>query len=239
MTDVLLFSGGLDSFIAYKFMAEELKLSPILLYFPISHRYEKQEIQAIGKLQSAGHIPKVKFDYSLYLKEWEESNANIPMRNMLLATAAARYGDTIWLTVQKGETNIPDRNPEFFDYFSEMLTYLNERPITLHSPFFEITKVQMVEWYRKKELDPEALRMTFSCYHPTKDGIGCGECGACFRRWASFELNGYAEPFQVKPWRSTLARDYWKKAIAGAYGEGRDEEIIKALTKRGYGDNYE
>jgi 7-cyano-7-deazaguanine synthase in queuosine biosynthesis len=233
---VLLFSGGLDSFIAYKFMTVELGLEPLLIYFPISHRYEKNEMEAIRKLKTGGHIPKVVYDYSLYLKDWEESDANIPMRNLLLATAAARYGNNIWLTVQKGEMTIPDRTPEFFEYVGELLTYLNKRPITLHSPFFEITKVQMVEWYRGKELDPQALLATSSCYSPAEDGMACGECSACFRRWTSLELNDYKEPYKVKPWRSKLARDYWKKVQKGHYGKDRDEEIIRALVRKGYGE---
>jgi 7-cyano-7-deazaguanine synthase in queuosine biosynthesis len=234
---VLLFSGGLDSYIAYKFMTVELGIEPLLLYFPISHRYEKNEMEAISTLKACGHISKVVYDYSLYLKEWEEPNANIPMRNLLLAAAAARYGDNIWLTVQKGETNIPDRTPEFFDYCGELLTYLNKQPINLHSPFFDITKVQMVEWYRSKELDPQALLATSSCYHPGEKGLACGECSACFRRFCALELNGYKEPYKVKPWNSKLAREYWKKVQNGFYGKERDEEIIRALVRKGYSED--
>lgn len=229
---VLLFSGGLDSYIAYQFIKRETQEEPYLLYVPLSHRYEAQELEAIGKLMAKGYIPSVKHDYSLYLKQWEQADAFIPMRNSLLAHVAARYGELIWLTVQKGETNTPDRSPQFFDELSNLLTFMNQKHITVTSPFFEMTKVQMVDWYRSKELDLDALRMTSSCYSPVK-GIGCGTCPSCFRRWVSLELNGIGEKYAKPPWKSKLAEQYLVKGKAGFYGTDRDEEIIRALRKKG------
>lgn len=233
---VLLFSGGLDSFIAYHWIKYYYG-EPDLLYIALGHKYQDREIKAINKLTAQGVIPGAFVDHSLNLGDWEEPSANIPMRNSLLAHVAAKYGDNIWMIVQKGETNIPDRSPEFFEQLDTLLTHLNGRPIAIDSPFWHMSKVDMVKWYKDiAELPITDLINTTSCYEESPRNFPtapCGKCSACFRRWVAFELNDIEEPYLVNPWETDLAQQYLKKGVIGFYGAGRDEEIIRALTKRG------
>lgn len=234
---VLLFSGGLDSYIAYWWIKSMFKEEPLLLYVALGHKYQAREIMAIRALEDKYVIPSVTIDYSLNLEKWEEANANIPMRNSLLAHVAARYGQNIWMIVQKGETNIPDRTNNFFFDLTNMLTHLNDKIIKVDSPFWHMTKVDMVRWYKENKFSIPHLLKTSSCYSPAKVGdeeIGCGNCSACFRRWVAFELNDIEEKYQIPPWVSDMAIEYRKRGQVGFYGEGRDEEILQALARKGY-----
>ena len=219
MKEILLFSGGLDSFIAWHFLKK-----PECLYVDIGHRYHLQEMEAAMRLYHVTGL-KVTIDRKLILTELEKEDAFIPMRNSFLAHIAALYGDKIWLIVQKGELEIPDRSVLFMERISQLLTQLNGRDISVDSPFIGMTKTDMVKWYIEQGLPVDHLKLTMSCYN----GNNCGYCPACFRRWVAFKLNGIEENYLVDPWKTTLAKRYKEAAINGVYDKSRCMEILKAL----------
>src|SRR4051794_5568690 len=97
MSEVLLFSAGLDSFPAWHRLGK-----PPAMYFDLVHRYSRQELAAVNALAVRCDID-VTISEELDLSAWEADNAIIPMRNVYLAMLAANYADTIWCVGVKGD----------------------------------------------------------------------------------------------------------------------------------------
>lgn len=256
---VLLYSGGMDSYIAYWYLRREMKIPNediLLLYVPLGHKYQNEELDVVRKsyrlfpFGTALHIESS----ILNLGPKEEPSAYIPLRNSFLAHAASFYGDNIWLISQKGETNLGDRSIRGFKLMGETLTHLYDdgRTVTVDSPFWTMTKVDMVRWYKEAGLNVEKLKETHACYNPQyvfpastweercdpswtmkTETVPCGTCSACFRRWMAMSLNDISEDYEVNPWETETAKEYLERGVQGFYGWGRDEEILEALRKVG------
>jgi len=179
MKTMLLYSGGMDSYIAWHYLKK-----PETLYVDLGHVYRTNEIGAINNT-----IPSTKRIDCHIIGKYEKPDAEIPMRNLFLAMFAAAEGfDKIWLIVQRDEMSIPDRSEEFFQDSSIMLSKLMGRSILVDSPFKSIDKTEMVAWYLKNVGDVGSLLLTVGCFY---ERIGhCGNCGACFRRFVAFKNNG-------------------------------------------------
>lgn len=226
---LVLFSGGLDSYIAYHYCKKEFGETPKTLYVDLRHRYAEIEKQAVKDL-----IPDTIIDRRLTLADWEEPDGNIPMRNAFLLMIGAKYDNELVLVVQRGEMDLPDRSFEFFEYMENLLTLLNDNYTRLLLPFSGWTKTQMVKWYLDSGLPTYKLFHTESCYsEPTNSGYFCGVCSACFRRWVAMSNNGLQEFYNVSPYEGPLVRGYIIKMKAGEYDPARIEETFQALTRAG------
>lgn len=226
MNNILLFSGGLDSFIAYFYLNK-----PKAVYVHLHSIYSQKELDTVIKLSKIMDMD-LTVDTSLNLSPWEESNANIPMRNMFLLMVGSYYGDEVYLIVQQGETNIPDRTPEFFKSASSIINYLwsdKQRDIHFNSPFWEMTKVDMVKWYLDQGLDPELLLQTVSCY--SSEQGQCGQCSSCFRRWIALEHNGLTEEYNHDITKYKEIPNYVQKMKNGEYDAKRTMQTKKVLKK--------
>lgn len=228
--DVLLYSGGLDSYIAYHYLKAQ-GINPTLLYVDLGHKYSLKEHAALNQTLPYMKGAVLHIEHMLNMNKFEAPDAFIPLRNSFLAHIGSLYADNVHIVVQKGEMNIPDRSKGFFEFTSHNLGYLLGRDITVSTPFSTMTKVDMVKWYIEAGLPVEGLLATRSCYDTYS--TPCGSCGACFRRAVSMGLNGIEEQHLQDPWESDLAKQYLEKGQAGFYGEGRDEEILKAFALKG------
>jgi len=220
---ILLYSGGLDSYIAWEYLHR-----PKTIYFALGHRYQAHELSAIKKT-----IPDTIVDSTmLNFSNWEREDAFIPYRNAFLVLGAAMYGEPISLVVQKGELDLPDRSRQFLLKMTNLLTQLNDTKYTaVGSPFLTMTKTKMVAWYKKRGFQVSNLLVTRSCY---SEGVHpCGACGACFRRWVAFVNNGIYEKManDILLWKGT--QDYIRKMKAGEYDQDRVDETLQALRIRG------
>ena len=240
MNDVVLFSGGMDSLIAWEIVGR-----PPALYVDLGHKYSAVERERCREI-----IPDPRFfDLQAIGSQFELPNAEIPLRNLYLAMVAANLGyDRIWLSVQRNEMNIPDRTPQFFSHASALLSDLTGRNIEVRTPVGEIDKVEMVEWYVSHGKDVDALKRTWACYQPVPSGrvkqipfaLGatydvpemehCGDCPACFRRFVAMKLNGIHEDWHHKVPNSHTANDYKLRAQAGVYPDDRTRQILEALS---------
>jgi 7-cyano-7-deazaguanine synthase in queuosine biosynthesis len=144
---------------------------------------------------------------------------------------ASKYDDDVVLVVQRGEMNIPDRSVYFFNNFGEWLTYLWGDKRSISTPFFHMTKTQMVEWYLKMNLPKDALLSTRSCYSP--GDLPCGACAACFRRWVAFINNGLSEEYENDITKYSAIPQYIEKMKLRKYDRLRTEETFTALRKVG------
>jgi len=209
MVEILLYSGGMDSYIAWHFLSY-----PPTMFVRLGHRYEKMEFDA-----AYNTIPETFFTKRYPLGEFEQPDAYIPMRNLLLAmVAVGRGADKVWLVVQKDEMSIADRSEEFFDSVSKFLSFLVGRQVEVDTPFRSMDKTDMVRWYVENGKDVAELKRTIGCYNPTWGH--CGDCPACFRRFVAFKNNGLDPGYEL----TKRIRTYYHEHLM-QYGEERQERM--------------
>lgn len=225
---ILAYSGGLDSYLVARLWPCE-----VLVFCSLGQRYAIREIQAINDL--AANAPphgELIFDHSLQLGPWERfSDSIIPLRNLLIAAACTRYGDTIVTGTLAGEIN-HDKTPDFFRAAAEVMTicyrpsyWCEGREIRFDNPASGLTKAGLIRLATERGIDPRDWSHTVSCYSP--HGF-CGRCGSCFKRWVAHEVNGIREDYHTPPWRSRYALEAFGKAIDGEYPSQRAAEVIAA-----------
>ena len=210
---ILLFSGGIDSFVAWHYLNK-----PQTLYFDIDSRYSLKERTVVSNL-----IPGTIIDESMCLGDREVGEkAYIPFRNLFFALQATKYSDNIYIA-GLADDMVSDKNEEIFDQWSAMMTQMEERPIKVMSPFWGMTKSEVVTWYRDYVGNVQPLLGTTSCYNPTEHY--CGKCPSCFRKWSAFMENGIKLEFH----NILLMQEYVKKAEQGFYHPKRCKEIITSV----------
>lgn len=184
MTEVLLYSGGLDSFIL-----AHMYPNARLLYINSGARYSGKEI---GNLKMAPRNVTVLNDV-LNLSNYERDDAIVPARNLLLLTIASYYGDTIYLAATSGDRST-DKDETFASETAKLLNYVYDchhferRDIKIDLSSTAFSKGQLVRWYLANKHPVEGLLNTLSCYAPTPGH--CGQCKACIRRWTALATNG-------------------------------------------------
>ncbi len=210
---ILLFSGGIDSYIAWHYLDK-----PKTVYFNLRTPYTQKEIKTI-----TGLIPTTIIDHSLDLNCRQiGEKAYIPFRNLYLAMLAAKYSDTIVIAGVKDD-DVSDKNEQIFLKFSILLSELENRPIHVISPFWNMTKEEIIAWYLKK-YPAHKLLETVSCYSK-EDTIYCGRCPSCFRKWCALRANNIMFNFHNEP----LMKEYYQKALEGHYIPERNALIIKLV----------
>jgi len=199
VNEVLLFTGGLDSYIARKYLMDHGHEIDCL-YFDHRGKYSKVEVSYISKLS----VPVI-IKTDLVLKDLEQSSAFIPNRNILFSIMANSYGySKIWIGGSRSD-RVCDNNEKVFDRLSEFLSSMNQNHCKISSPFWDCYKDDMVRWYvntseNKFKAKLELADQTFSCFNPTDDYTAmdilvddtpvkritreCLCCQACFRKCA-------------------------------------------------------
>jgi 7-cyano-7-deazaguanine synthase in queuosine biosynthesis len=194
MRRVLLISGGIDSTIML-FEAYLQGLKAELLYVKCGQKYEKQELFHINKLLQTYSLP-----YKLHvidIKGISHKDNFIENRNLTLASIAvtslkARYIQIAGLK----DDNVVDKNDAAYKIMSDTFTLFSKRPITVYSPYSNITKGELVERFlRTFPNSAEVLQATYSCYS-AKDKP-CGKCPACFRKYVALVSNGIPAGFDI------------------------------------------
>ena len=187
MKEILLYSGGMDSYIAWHYLRK-----PKTLFANLGHRYRFKEFEAVIKT-----IPKTKIMEMSTIGKYEEDDANIPLRNLYLSMLAVNEGASkVWMIVQKDEMSIPDRSHEFFSSSSKLLTFLAEREVKVSSPFCHMDKTEMVGWFVKNINDVKGLLSTVGCFS-SEEGH-CGNCGSCFRRYVALMNNNIHPGYELQ-----------------------------------------
>jgi 7-cyano-7-deazaguanine synthase len=213
---ILLCTSGIDSYIAWHFLGK-----PQTLYFDLGTRYTEKERIAIR-----AKIPDTIIDASLSLWSREEPNtAFIPFRNLLLATQAASYSDTIYI-IGVQDDKVSDKTPLAFETMSYVLSQISGRHIVILSPFWEMSKAEVVKWYLENiTSDPTELISGVSCYSNDDENY-CGACPSCFRKWCALRDNGIRMPFNDY----RMLDDYYDRALRGHYIPKRNESIIRTIN---------
>jgi 7-cyano-7-deazaguanine synthase in queuosine biosynthesis len=221
---ILLFSGGLDSFIAWHYLGR-----PTMLFIDANQSYVKKELKTVKYLAKKNKAELI-IDSSFDLSRWEEKNFYIPYRNVFFAMIASIFAPLVYLIGIKGDS-VDDNNSRITPVMSSFLNNFNyNKRVKITSPFYNMTKSQIVKWYIGQGLPLDDLLQTRSCYDRKSVGH-CGRCSSCFRRWVAMENNGIREHYDQNPWEWAEARKYRKKMAAGLYDQERAEETLQALNK--------
>jgi 7-cyano-7-deazaguanine synthase in queuosine biosynthesis len=230
-----MYSGGLDSLIAYNY-ALKLGYDPICLWIDMDHEYAHKEEHAMEKVKEfvdehtnfrtyVPTIQKMKISGLIPLIQARLSNQIIPSRNVMLATIGSMFSPRVWINALDGEQNGKehDKSVKFFEDTTRLLTFTNEffqKETIVESPFASMTKAETITWALEHGMPMEMLFRTSSCY----DGVleKCGMCLTCYKRFTAFLLNDIWEVgYKVNP----LKTDYAKEMC---------EEIPKAAEKNDY-----
>lgn len=211
---ILLFSGGIDSFVAWHYLGH-----PQTLFFYARTRYSNKEFKIVKEL-----IPNTIIDQSLDLHDREYGEkAYIPFRNLIFFLQATKYSDHIVLA-GVADDQVSDKNEKAFKDFSRLAFKLEGRPVKLTSPFWKMTKKQVIQWYLNNIGDVPTLLKTTSCYHPA--GHYCGRCPSCFRKWCALWANKIYLEFS----NQELMDQYLQSANAKKYLPERNQDIVEAVN---------
>lgn len=187
MKKVMLYSGGLDSWVISKLWKPDVKL-----YVDTGSLGSKAEIKKL-----APDVTVEKLDIHKF--EIPERNYILPLRNLYFCMLAMNYGDTICLGATASSTNL-DKNETFCKLASDLLTYLIPQVYPVNAPerinvvvpFKPYSKKQLLQMYLNQGGDLDtAFRSTSSCYNPNPDGSACLKCSSCLKRMAAFRELGY------------------------------------------------
>jgi 7-cyano-7-deazaguanine synthase len=226
MNKVLLFSGGMDSYIAYHYLSDKFifpdnEVLPI--YIDYNGRYCKKEKEVVKKLLPQTVIVDNYLD--LYYLE-DEKTFYLPNRNIYLLTMASNYGDNIMFGGLKDD-NVGDKSYEFSKLMSSVLTQSLGREVKVDSPFWGMEKIDILRWYYQHigsfSDGDDPIMHTTSCYHPTE--TYCGRCASCFRKACAFQAVGVNLAF----YNDDLALNYYKNRFK--YTRKRVESI-ETICKR-------
>lgn len=214
--EVLLYSGGIDSYIGYFYLNK-----PQLISFNLGSRYTKKEFK-FNPLKKENIIYN---DSLKWLgKKEEDLNSHIPFRNLYLAlTSVTEYSDTVYICGVKDD-NMTDKNQKVFELWSDHFSILENRNIKIISPFWKMTKEDIVKWY-DSNYSKENLLNTVSCYSE-EDNNYCGKCQACFRKACALYSINLILPF----YNLEILNYYQKRLEKNIYIPQRENSIKRYLN---------
>ena len=227
---VLLYSGGLDSWLIDKIWKPDIKL-----YIDIKGSYSSEEIRRLP--------PDVKVvDFPL-LGKFEADDKFIPLRNLYFLMIASNYGNELCIGAVAGDGS-KDKNKEFLDRTDDMLNYLwhdkkINKDIVICKDFITKSKSEILDIYLSQNNNIDIVRNnTFSCYSP-KDGKECFDCYPCFRKFALLFSKGASYSYEERKsiWnyvKNNVIPTKEEGGYPGTYYTDRGEEskvLIYAVEK--------
>lgn len=236
----LMFSGGLDSYIAY-YYAIKNDFEPICIYVDFKHEYNKKERKVIEDLKIPINFIDINGLWELISKRLK--NQIIPSRNVLLAVIGSMVSDRVWINALEGEQlgKERDKSEKFFNLTSELLSYTNnffQETTIIESPFKDLLKSETIKLaLNELNLTKEELFKTSSCYHSEYEK--CGVCLTCVKRYLAFLANDIEEPgYKSNP----LDSEYFKELTIeipkakknndfSRFTQRRIEEFLRLMKK--------
>ena len=171
---VLLYSGGMDSYIISKLWKPDIKI-----YFDYGLEQNNLEKK---------YLPKDVIIKQLPIGEYMENDGihTIPLRNLIFSALAINYGDEICIGGLKTDLHY-DKKPEFTKKCTELFNSVLEKEkshktVKITVPFCNYSKTDLVKEYLKKGGTIEELnKNSWSCHEPINNKP-CGHCQACKAR---------------------------------------------------------
>ena len=178
MGSVLLYSGGMDSYIIRKLLKPDK-----CLYIDFGIEQNTYERALLPDDVEVVELP---------LKQFMSDDGNnvILLRNLIFAAIAVNYGTDILLGGVADDIHY-DSAIEFVEKETELFNSFLENeglpPVRVRAPFKLFTKEELLKKYVEAGYDvDDLLKYSWSCYSP-HDGKECGKCTACRRKLSAIE----------------------------------------------------
>jgi 7-cyano-7-deazaguanine synthase len=127
----------------------------------------------------------------------------VPARNTIFLSFALAWAEVlgaadIFLGVNALDySGYPDCRPEYIAAYEQMANLATRigvegaSRLTIHTPLIHLSKREIIAEGLQLGVD---YALTSSCYDPSPDGKGCGQCDACLLRLEGFRQNGQEDP---------------------------------------------
>ncbi len=218
--EILCLSGGLDSYIAWHYLGK-----PPTIYFDTRQPHCQKEFDYVNSISNDTIL-----DHSLNFAKHED--IYIPHRNLLFASRASVYAKKVWIIGLKDDM-VEDKTRNAFAIMSSCLTAVSKEHVIVDSPFWDMTKTDICEWYIKHVYECNRYRAenalnekSISCY--AGGDKPCYKCKSCFRKACAMYNAGMDCTFL----NTTMVVDYLQEAYLGKYITERNNDIIR------YGRSY-
>jgi len=229
----ILYSGGLDSFIAWHYAIKN-GYRPEAYFLDFGQPYAWKEWEAIQSIPEDIRPPVQKLDFSgLYtFIEKKMTNQIVPSRNVFLAVLGSMFNERVWINALDGEQNGKehDKSHKFFQDCTNLLSFTNsffQEHTIVETPFGHLSKAETITWALNNGIPKEHLFSTTSCYD--EKSRKCGVCLTCYKRKVAFMLNGIDEPgYDKDPFQS----DYAKELDIEIPKAARNEDYSRFTKKR-------
>ncbi len=240
MKIIILYSGGLDSFILKHLAEKEYPKAEIkCIYYAHGSEAEKAELHNLPNFVEVRKVDWLNDRLTAVSKKDDPfaGPAYVPGRNMVFAVLAAsqELPDEIWMGTLWDEVNetATDKNEKFRKETSKLISYVLspfKDYVNIKFPFHqkEWTKELAIKWAIENGLSKDELSQRISCWFPIGN-IPCGICKNCFKTNLAFHLNDifpvyYYGPF-THPNTRTLLLQYLDK-----YYESKDKMNVDELN---------
>jgi 7-cyano-7-deazaguanine synthase in queuosine biosynthesis len=169
---VLLFSGGMNSVIAYFYLEKSN-----LLHFKTDNN--QNETNAAVKIATKLIGSTIDITYTCI--------ANDYTKDIVFLSYAAKFANNIYLTSPRGEDKTPTRCGSFFKTMSAILSDCYQIRKNCDPVFKHMTKIDMVAWYLREKHDPQLLLDSYSCL--AGEEKPCSTCIECLRKFIALDSN--------------------------------------------------
>ena len=174
MKKVLLYSGGIDSYIISKLWKPDVRL--------FIDYGTKQTAEERKRLPDDVIVKEI--DLSQYIED--DGLNTIPLRNLLFANIAINYGDIVAIGGVRDDLHY-DKSKRFARKATKLFNSVlskeqSKRKIKIVVPYKHYTKQELVRLYVAKGGDIEKLKTeSWSCHFPKNDQE-CGKCVPCVKK---------------------------------------------------------
>ena len=180
MNDVIMYSGGVDSFLVHQWLRSN-KIDHELIYFNLGGKYSNNEINLFNTDAFLKYVGQnVSISDCLHMGSLEEEDAHIPNRNLLTAIMAQSVTgyQNIWIGGTMSDRTL-DNTFDCFHRLSSLLSIVNKKKIKVTSPFWANHKAELVKQYvnskgwnlceSNNDARDSLITSTFSCYYPNEE----------------------------------------------------------------------
>ena len=219
---VLLYSGGLDSYILSKFIEPD-----VFLYCDLGLRDSESEKYWLLKSNK-----NIVIDNRFRQGDLQKSIAFTPLRATLMTCVASYYGEEIYIGALNGEAYLTHTD-EFKTRMENLLTYMysafvedQQKKIQIKTPLSNLYKGEIIDKYLSEVPGASLEKLaedTFSCYNPTLDHQECGLCRHCVHKWITLMSRGYDMSYKFVT-NTHPNKKFLKKIILEQHDRTKDTE---------------
>lgn len=237
----ILYSGGLDSLIMKRYAeVTEPEAGLKFLYYLHGSEAEEQEVLTLPDFVDVRKVDWLNDQIRPVAKLHEPQYGAIfvPGRNLVFAVLAAcqELANEVWLGVvaEEDRPGGTDKNSMFKSITSSTLSYVLSPfvdNVRIRFPLVENkwTKLEAIAWALNNGITEQDMVQSVSCYY--HDGLPCGECMSCFKRYLNFGLNGFEEEYRVHPINSDAGRQKLKHYLTNE-PKNEDDENLRQLIQQ-------